>query len=213
MITRRALLALALAAGVLSAALYLVAAQRVAVLVAARDIEAPRVLTAADVELRDVPPDLVPDGAIRSVDAGVGLTPTAPLLRGQLLLVRGLARDAHPFASGLAIPPGMRAIAIPVSAVDAVGGTIRPGASIDVVAVPTPGRAAPERATEVLATSVLVLDVRTESGSPLLGREPGSAGAVPDRIGSLVIALSPADVLWVADRVTTSTFVIALRAP
>ena len=43
--------------------------------------------------------------------------------------------------------------------------------------------------------------------------ETVAAGRMPERIGSVVLAVSSADALWLADRVTTSTFVLTLRAP
>lgn len=213
MIGRRALLVIAVIAGVASGALYLAATQRAAIVVVARDVDPPRVLTAADLELRSIPADLLPDGAVTAVEDAVGMTPIAPLVRGQLVLRRAVAAVTARFSSGLALPLGMRAIAIPVSAADAAGGTVRPGSSVDVVSVPVPGRAAPDRTTELLASGAVVLDVRSESGGAFALADDPAPGHVPDRIGSVVLAVSPADALWLADRVGTSTFVLTLRSP
>ena len=213
MIGRRALIVVALIAGTASGVLYLASTQRAAIVVASRDVDPPRVLTASDVEVRSIPAELLPEGAITTVEDAIGRTPLAPLMRGQLILRRAVVSATERFSSGLALPGGMRAIAIPVTAADAAGGTVRPGATVDVVSVPAPGRAAPERTTELLATGALVLDVRSESGGPFMPAETAAAGRVPDRIGSVVLAVTAADALWLADRVTTSTFVLTLRAP
>ncbi len=213
MTSRRALLALAVISGTLSGALYFVSAQRVDVIVAARDIDPPRPLDAGDLAVRTISADLSPDGALGTVDDAIGLTPSAPLLRGQILFRRALAGAVPAFGSGISIPPGMRAIAVPVTAAEAVGGTVRPGAKVDVIAVPVLGRAPAERATEVLASGALVLDVRSESGSPLVERDAPSLGAPADRIGSVVLAVRASDALWFADRIATSTFVIVLGPP
>jgi Flp pilus assembly protein CpaB len=141
LIARRSLLVLALVAGLIAGALYFIGAQRTAMVVASRDVAVIRPLTAEDLDLRSVPPDALPPGALSSVDDAIGRVPTAPLWQGQPLVARALADDAATFHTGLTLRPGERAIAIPVVAVSAVGGSIAPGARIDVLAVPVLGRA------------------------------------------------------------------------
>jgi pilus assembly protein CpaB len=211
LIARRSLLALALVAGLTAGALYFIGAQRVAMVVASRDVAVIRPLTAQDLEVRSVPPDALPAGAISSVDDVIGRVPMAPVWQGQPLVAHALADDAATFHTGLTLRPGERAIAIPVVAVSAVGGAISPGARIDVLAVPLLGRAPAGRAVELLAADALVLDVRTESGAPYVPRPHDSAFAV-DRIGSVIIAIAPADEIRFADRIATSTFVLAFSS-
>jgi hypothetical protein len=186
LIARRSLLVLALVAGLTAGALYFIGAQRTAMVVASRDVAVIRPLTAEDLDLRSVPPDALPPGALSSVD------------------------DAT-FHTGLTLRPGERAIAIPVVAVSAVGGSIAPGARIDVLAVPVLGRAPAGRGVELLAADALVLDVRTESGAPYVPRPHDSVFAV-DRIGSVIIAIAPADEIRFADRIATSSFVLAFSS-
>ena len=90
-----------------------------------------------------------------------------------------------------------------------MGGALISGARVDVIAVPIGGRAPAARATEVLATAAVVLDVRGENGSPLGARSMPRTGAttVPDRLGSVIVAVSAADALRIADRIPASTFV------
>jgi Flp pilus assembly protein CpaB len=211
LIARRWLLVLALVAGLTAGALYFIGAQRIAMVVASRDVAVIRPLTAQDLEVRSVPPDALPAGAISSVDEVIGRVPSTPLWQGQPLVAHALADDAATFHTGLTLRPGERAIAIPVVAVSAVGGAISPGARIDVLAVPLLGRAPAGRAVELLAADALVLDVRTESGAPYVPRPHDSAFAV-DRIGSVIIAIAPADEIRFADRIATSTFVLAFSS-
>lgn len=210
MIARRSLLVLALVAGAVAGALYFIGAQRVDLVVAARDVAVIRPLTAEDLELRSVPPDALPPGAISSVDDVIGRAPVAPLWQGQPLVSRALSADAAVFQTGLTLGAGQRAIAIPVVAVSAVGGAIAPGARVDVLAVPVIGRAPAGRVVELLAAEALVLDVRGESGAPYVQR-PHDAPAV-DRIGSVIIAIAAADAIRFADRIATSTFVLAFSS-
>jgi Flp pilus assembly protein CpaB len=211
LIARRALLALALIAGFIAGALYFIGSQRVDVVVASRDVAVIRPLTAQDLDVRSVPPDALPLGALSRVDDVIGRVPIAPLWQGQPLVAHALADDAATFHTGLMLRPGERAIAIPVAAVSAVGGALSPGARVDVIAVPLVGRAPAGRVVELLAADALVLDVRTESGAPYQPR-PQDVAFTVDRIGSVVIAITPADEIRFADRIATSTFVLAFSS-
>ncbi|MBM4420705.1 MAG: Flp pilus assembly protein CpaB [Chloroflexi bacterium] len=212
MIGRRALVAIALIAGLVAGTTYLAATRRVAVVVAVRDIEATAPLAIGDLGVREYPVDSIPAGALVETDAAVGRYPRAPLLRGQLILERGLSERAPALASGLSAPPGTRAIALPVGPAQAVGGAVVPGSRVDVAAVPVQGRAPAGRTVEMLGSRLLVLDVRSESGTHLVrpSQRPGAGAA--ERIGSVVIAVPIADALRVAERIATSSFVLALAA-
>jgi len=211
LIGQRALIVLAVAAGVLAGILYYVGAQRVPVVVAARDLDATHTLGGDDLATASLPPDAVPPGALTDVASALGRVPRAPLWRGQLLLADALTHDAASFHTGLALPIGLRAVALPVVAAQAVGGAIVPGARVDVLAVPVAGRAPAGRTAELLARATLVLDVRAETGAPY-GASPakGAIAGVSERMGSVVIAIEPADAVRFADRIATSTFVLAL---
>ena len=105
----------------------------------------------------------------------------------------------------------MRAVALPLSAAQAVGGTVVPGVLVDVLAVPIAGRAPAGRPTEILAQAALLLDVRSETGAAF-GPQSSKAGlaTVSERIGSVVIAIDRAEEIRFADRIATSTFVLTL---
>ncbi|HZP97323.1 MAG TPA: Flp pilus assembly protein CpaB [Candidatus Limnocylindria bacterium] len=211
MIARRWLVLVAVVAGLLAGGVYEAAMQREDVVVAARDIDAPRPLTADDLEVRSVSAGLAPQDAAHRLEDLVGLVPRAPLTKGQLILTRSVSDELADFSSGLAIPRGFRAVAIPISAVNAVGGAIVPGARVDVLAVPVLGRAPSGRTAELLLASAVVLDVRGESGSAFTTREARPVG-VSDRVASVVIAIAAGDEVRFADRIATSTFVLALAS-
>jgi Flp pilus assembly protein CpaB len=106
----------------------------------------------------------------------------------------------------------MRAIALPVStAAHAVGGAIVPGARVDIIAVPIAGRAPGGRTAELLMQGAMVLDVRSETGSAYgVTSSKGPVSSFGERIGSVVVAIAPLDEVRFADRIATSTFVLAL---
>jgi Flp pilus assembly protein CpaB len=210
MIGQRALLAIALVCGAIAGVLYHGSIQRVAIIVAAHNLDADRPIESGDVNSIDLPPDAVPAGAVRSVDAAIGRIPRAPLWPGQIVLAPALAKGAAAFQSGLVPPAGQRALAIPVTPSQALGGALVAGAHVDVIAVPVIGRAPAGRVTELVAGNVTVLDVRGENGGPFAPAGSGRAASVSiDRLGSVVVALTPTDELRVADRIATSTFVLA----
>jgi pilus assembly protein CpaB len=207
-VPRRALVALAIVAGSLSAALYFTGTQRVDVVVMARDVDAPRPLTSGDVELRTVAVQLAPPDVLRSIDDVIGLTPRTPMLRGQLVLERAITFELVDLR-GWPLDPTFRAVALPVRAIDAVGGAIVPGSRVDVLAMPIAGRGPADRTAEVLVTDAEVLDVRTESGAAYATHESKST-VIIDRLAAVVIAIRAVDEARIADRLATSTFALAL---
>ena len=212
MIGQRALIAVALGAGALSGILYYVSAQRTPVVVAARDVDATHPLAADDLVVVSMPADAVPQGALGETAGAVGKLPRAPLWRGQVVLAPALSEQAASFHTGLALPTGMRAVALPVAnAAQAVGGAIVPGARVDVIAVPVAGRAPAGRTAELLLQAAMVLDVRSETGSPFGAVvSKATVATLGERIGSVVVAIDPLEEVRFADRIATSTFVLAL---
>lgn len=209
MIGQRGLLAIALVCGVIAGSIYYASLQRVSVVVAAHALDADKPIAADDIATKELPADGLPADAVRTAGEAIGRVPRAPQWPGQILVAPALGSGAAAFHSGLVPPAGQRAIAIPVTPAQAIGGAIAAGAHVDVVAVPVAGRAPAGRITELVAANVTVLDVRGEGGAPLQPAGATRAGVGPaDRIGSVVIAIPPSDALRIADRVATSTFVL-----
>lgn len=209
MIGQRGLLAVALVCGAIAGWVYYSSLQRASVVVAAHALDADRPIAALDLVVRELPPDVVPAGAVRSLDDAVGRVPRAPLWPGQILVAPALGSGAAAFHSGLVPPAGQRAVAIPVNASQAVGGALVAGAHVDVIAVPVSGRAPAGRTTELIASNVTVLDVRGENGGAMSPGAPVRQGtAALERLGSVVVSVTPSDELRIADRIATSTFVL-----
>jgi Flp pilus assembly protein CpaB len=154
--------------------------------------------------------ELAPPDAAQRIEDVVGLVPRAPVIRGQIVFTRAVASEMADFRSGMTLGVGLRAIAIPVSPANAIGGAIVPGSRVDVLAVPVLGRAPAGRTTELLAAAATVLDVRGESGAAFVTREPRSGVVANERVAAVVIAISAAEEVRFADRIATSTFVLAL---
>lgn len=151
---RRRLIAAVLAAAAVAstvAAARPAPAPTVDAVVVASDLPAGHVLRAQDVSTRDVPPDLLPSGAVAAGDVPVGRVVASPLRSGQMLTDTAVLApsllDGHPAdtvlatirvvdpAATAAVRPGDR---VSVVATDLMGGggaaVVAPG--VRVVALP-----------------------------------------------------------------------------
>ena len=139
MIGQRALLAIALVCSAIAGGIYYTSVQRVGIVVAANSLDADKPIAPDDLAVIEVPPDAVPTGALRSTGEAIGRVPRAPQWPGQILVAPALTIAAAAFHSGLIPPAGQRAVAIPVTPAQAVGGALVAGAHVDVIAVPLVG--------------------------------------------------------------------------
>ena len=163
----------------------------VPVIVAATDLPAGTVLTAAHLAPARFPPDLVPDGVTGEVE---------PLL-GRVLA--GGVRGGEPLTDARLVGPGLTAglpanqVAAPVRLADvAVAALVRTGDRVDVLATPPEGSRA-----DVVAEGALVV---ASSGT---GRD-GDPSA-----GLLLIAVDDATATRLAAVATTSTLTVSLPSP
>lgn len=140
--------------------------------VAARDLAPGTVVGSGEVTLRELPPQVMPDGAARSPAVVVGRTLAAPVRRGEPLT------DVRLTGSELirAVSPDPEMVSVPVRLADpGVAAVLHPGVTVDVVTI-----SEPQGEPVVLARGARVLAV-LESGA-----RPG------DRDGRLVlVALDP----------------------
>ena len=148
--------------------------------VAARDLAGGQQLSADDVAVRQVPRDLLPEGAVSDTAALIGRTLASPTRAGELVTDRRVLDEGL-----LAAYPGT--VAVPARLADAASrALLRVGDTVDLVAASPQGRAA-----SVVAPSVPVLAL------PSAGSRTTAAGA--REAGALVVvAVSPEDALRVA---------------
>lgn len=108
-----------------------------AVVVAARDIPANTKLTAGMLELRSLPVAAQLAGAFTASDSVIGLPARYPIEAGEQITPAkvGLYQIDDENDVALILPPGSRAVAVPLTEVTGVGGMLLPGNFVDVVAV------------------------------------------------------------------------------
>lgn len=153
--------------------------EQVEACVATRDIAAGERLDASAVEAKLWVADLLPEDAVSNSAIVVGRTATTSIFKGEVIVEKRFQEGQ----GALDIPLGMQAVSVPTKAVQAVGGAIRPGMSVDVYSSGSSGTVALARGVIVLATSV------GESGS-LVSNDVGwiTLAVAPERVEEIISA-------------------------
>ena len=185
------------------------------VVVAHGDLRVGSIVTEASVSVRRVHPGSVPVGTARRVSDVVGRYVAWPVLDGQYVSSRALTSNRTALIDGgLTVPAGYHAISLPVTAAEAVGGVLRPGDFVDILAVAKnqlPGATAAP--AQVLGRRLLVLGLRTDQGQPLDTGGPGSVHGLNfsnNRIGSVLLAVPTEDEEKYATAEASSQFTVVL---
>ena len=190
----RRLLAAGLAAGAVALALQAAEpepAPTVPALAAARELRGGVTLTAEDLLLVDIPPDLAPAGTLASVDDAAGRLLSAPMHAGELVT------DLRLVGPGLLTGWGADLVATPVRIADpGVLTLVRPGDRIDLYA--TPVSALGPAAVVAAQVPVLAVPVSAEQGAL-------TEGAL------LVVAATPRQAGLLAEAAVTSRLSVVLR--
>lgn len=186
--------------------------------VATTDLKVGSQIQDSDVTIRRVNPGSVPTGTYTEVGQAIGRFVSFPILRDQYIDARALAsaRNANLLESGLDVPKGYRIVSLPIVPSSAVGGSLKPGDLVDVIAIPganrVPGsldQSAP--APMVIGTRVMVLGLRTDQGTSLETGSPGrGVGFVGNKPASVLLAIPEADETRYSAALATSTFFLAL---
>ena len=148
--------------------------EQVEAYIATRDIIAGERVDLSAVETKLWVADLLPERAVRSSSDAVGKTATSTIFKGEVITEGRfeVGKDA------IDVPAGKQAVSVPAKAVQAVGGAIRAGMSVDIYS-------SGGSSTTSLANGVTVLDSSVSS----LGSDGWITFAVePDRVQELIAA-------------------------
>ena len=162
--------------------------EQVEVCVATRDVAAGERIDVSAMEERLWIADLLPDGAVREASEVSGKTATSSILKGEVVSSKRF-ESSH---NVLDIPQGKEAVSVPAKAVQAVGGAIRPGMSVDVYS-------SGDTTTAALAREVIVLDTSVGDGGSLVSSESGwiTLAIEPDRVQEIIAAASKTSLYFV----------------
>ncbi|MDQ6883667.1 MAG: RcpC/CpaB family pilus assembly protein [Candidatus Dormibacteraeota bacterium] len=190
--------------------------RQVTVLVATQDLKVGSRVQEGDLTQRQVNPSSVGDQVMRASDQVVGQFVAYPILKGQFVDARQItsSRNANLVGSGLPVPAGFRIVGIPITPSTAVGGALKPGDRVDVIAIPNQLKntalvdtaAAP---AETLGRDVLVVGMRTDQGTPFYHDDP-AVNATGSKPSSVLLAIGPTDEARYSTAIVSSTFLLAL---
>ncbi|MFN2502941.1 MAG: Flp pilus assembly protein CpaB [Acidimicrobiales bacterium] len=157
------------------------------VVVASREVERGTEVEPADLAVRQVPAAFLPETATRSVAEVAGRTTVVPLLAGQPVFRGHLAPEGLAGVAAL-LPPGTRAVAVPVGGASVV---VRRGDVVDVLASFDPQLSGTGEPTLAVALDALVVDAGTESATLAVSPEEARAVAFAVTHGTVTVTLTP----------------------
>lgn len=196
--------------------LYYAHTEQSTAVVATRDLAVGTRIQEADLTTRRINPASVGPQVVTTVSTAIGQVVAFPILEGQLLDARQIApsKNAALLGSGLQVPSGYRIIGLPVTATTAVGGVLKPGDLVDVIAIPNPVKTAtlpdvPAATPVRIGENVLVLGLRTEEGNPVDQTDHGlSTGN--GKPASVLLAIAQNEETTYSAAIADSTFVLTL---
>jgi pilus assembly protein CpaB len=168
--------------------------QPLQVVVARQDVREGDRLDETMFEIKTFPAKYVQPKAIGEIDQVLGQIASAPISEGEQLMANKLLRSNE---AGLAwkVSKGLRAISIPVTNLNSVGGHIRPRNFVDVLGTFDFGEGEKsDMRTITLFQKVWVLAVGSDLGQPtFLDSSSAAASSQQKNVQTISLSLSPQD--------------------
>lgn len=181
----------------------------VQVLVAARDIPLHTVIGAADVMVRELPPEAVPEDGLKDPADAIGKLTTADIAKGEVVLARRLiVPDYLGPKTAFVMDPQHLLVAFPAG--DLLSGleVVRPGDRVDIVM--SHDFAGANDAEAELNSFIALHNVRLAA----VMRGPAGEDSQPGPVRAYLLALDPQDYLAIKHlRDRGATIDLALRSP
>lgn len=179
-----------------------------AVVVAAREIPARTVLTADLLTTREVPQAYLPDAPLEQMAAAVGQLTLVPLAPRDVLRRAQLSVPERAGQLAAVVPPGRRAVAIPLDPQRGVGGWLQPGDVVDLYANFDFGaQEAVQGTTVLLLQRVAILSVGRD-----LAPAATAGPAVPRSDNAVItVAVTPAEAQRILFTLDNGTLTCALH--
>ncbi len=155
------------------------------IVVAAKDISAGTMIDASMLATKRVNPDRV-NGAFRATQEVVGTVAVAPIPKGEAITAAVVRPEEDLNMLSYRIPPGMRAVTLPVDDVSGVSGMLHPGDYVDILATFDLRNEAD--VTRTVLQNVLVLALGTT-----MATEAGPEAEMPMRYRDVTVAVHPRD--------------------
>lgn len=185
-------------------------------LVATHDLTVGTRIQDSDIAVRRINPGSVPAGVLRASDQAIGQVVSSPILEGQFVDARQVApsKNAGLLGAGLDVPAGYRIIGVPIAPAAAVGGVLKPGDRVDVMAIPNQTRAANQvdesaPVPVMIGKNVLVIGLRTDQGTPVDQADHG-LNVGNSKPASVLLAIAETEESAYSSAIASSSFVLAL---
>lgn len=142
------------------------------------------------IQMKELPDDLVPEGAIKSFDDVLNVQVKVTIFSGDVLTIQKVFADKSAEGFIGTIPPDCRAVSINVNEITGVAGFARPGDFVDLL---LSERSDYSATTSIILQNVPLLSVNQDMGNGMLdGNNGGSAISNPT---IATFALRPDDAL------------------
>lgn len=158
---------------------------QVEVCVARRDIAAGQTITDGDLETKMWIASMLPSDAIVNKADALGQQVGSSILQGEVISSARFGFDA----ANIEVPDGLVALSVPARAVQAVGGALTPGMTVDVYAVGS-------SSTSRIAQQVTVLETCATEGSSIAGTWVTLALA-PEKVAEMISAAENLELYFV----------------
>ena len=179
------------------------------VVVAKQDLAAGAKVTADALELKTIPQAALSPGVVQAREDAIGKTVRYPVTQGEQLTTGRLVQPPNAQILSFQIPPGLRAMTIPVSTNNTPAALIAPGDFVDIL-VSTDASVLSARAalSDLAASGTLLQNIQVltvdksfvADGAPYDASVRGQAPGSSQSIGFVTLAVLPeqAQSLWLA---------------
>ncbi|WP_294160616.1 Flp pilus assembly protein CpaB [uncultured Selenomonas sp.] len=134
---------------------------RVKVVVAKQDIQPRTLVKETMLEVVEMPPDILPEGAVTDMVAVIDRPASVPIQKGDILTDKKVLVDPRMAGFTGLIPENCRAMSVPITDVTGIAGFARPGDYVDVMVV-SKGQNRIEG--EIVLQNVLLLGINKTGG-------------------------------------------------
>jgi len=159
-------------------------------------------LTEQNVAIEEWPVDIIPPGNFEDVNKLINRVVKSNVFKEEIILESKLAPEGSMGGFSSLIPPGKRAMTVPVNVVSGVSGFILPNTRVDVLATASPTQKKEESTTKMILENVLVLAV-----DQTFQREDDD----PMAVQSVTLLIEPEDVEKLALASTEGKIQLTLR--
>lgn len=168
------------------------------VYVATQDIAAGEVIEESDVELMEWLVDLLPEGAITELDDVVGKTALQAIYENEPVTT-SMAGDA---SASVSVPDGLCAVSVPSEDVEAVGGALKPGSTVNVYAVGS--------SVQLIGEDILILETSISDSTDENSETVFGDASSRDSVSWVTLAVTPESVEELISASNAGTLYFAL---